>query len=715
MSTLSWTPGLSGDWSTAADWSGSVVPADPGTSAALGGTGAYAVSLAATESYSIGGLSITDTTASLTVKGGLSVTTLANSGVIKLTGAATALVASGAVTDLGRITVSDSAAFWLDPGSSLANGGKITLNTAGTLGIDSVIKLGALNHVTNSGGLVEVYGSGTLNLGGAVAVSGTVGLLSNLALDGGTLLKGTLENTGGSVALYGTLDAMTWQGPMIIGAMQSMTVTGGLTVTTAQSTPGTITLAGGRFDVADSETLNGMTLLAAPTAANADFIENATQQDGSPSGTVTFGSTFVLSQTGGVTYLQDPSGGGTATTTVNAGQMLISSGTLVLKEGSLNNTGTLAIGAAAFVSVTSYTTVSSSGLIDANGGGLSQLNFGINTVATELTNLVGSVYTGGTLEADANSTLDIDASSKLTVANTTLILNGANSAIRFYDPTLARDDDIRTTLVTLNGMLVLSNGANFVATQSLVDNGLMTLNGGTLAVSTFTVSAGAALSGNGMVNDQKNSTLANNGTVTASGGMLDLTGSVSGTGQLVIAADATLEIADNDTNTIAFAGLGELMLGNVTPIAGTISDIVAGDTLFLSRVAGTAVTFAGGLLTVTVPHFGPYVFDASGAAGLTTSIAQDGLGDSIITFAAGALALAPMRFAASAAATSVAPVTPLPLTLALAFSEPPWPAGTNAPVAWAASAEPVAGASDFLSGTDHTLELPFAHTHGATS
>lgn len=634
MNTASWTPGASADWAVAADWSTGAAPADPGTSATLAGSLAETVSVAASEYFGVGALSITDAQATLSLAGALSVASLSNAGTIALAGASAALLVGGALANQGTIRVANGAALWLDPGSSLANTGTITLTSSGTLGIDTSLTLASLAKVGNSGGVIDVYGDGTLNLGGKLAVSGTTGLLSGLALDGGTLWHGTLENDGGVAALYGTLNAVAWRGALVIGAQQSVSVLGGLTVATTLGAPGTITLAGGRLAVLDSETLDAMTLLSAPPSGTTNYLQNAAATDGVPSGTLTLGAGFVLSQSGGVLWLQNPTGGNGNALTVNRGRIALLGGTLRLQEGALNNVGTLALAGGALIGVESFTTFSNSGLIDASGSG-GTIDFGLHTMKTNFTNLVGGVYSGGTLEADAGARLVIKSSGPMVTDNATLIFNGAGAAIAFNDQVTSAGHDIRTTLTTLNGTLVMENGAAFTFTVPLTDNGLILLSGGTLTVGTIAIAASGTLQGGGVLKVLQQGTVINNGLIAATGSLF-VSGAVSGTGSLAIGAGASLEIATTESETISFNGAGLLRLDNVAPITGQITNIAAGDTIFISHARATGATLSGGTLSVALQNGSSELFHATGAPGLQVSVTQDGLGDSIVQFAAAA-------------------------------------------------------------------------------
>jgi hypothetical protein len=175
----------------------------------------------------------------------------------------------------------------------------------------------------------------------------------------------------------------------------------------------------------------------------------------------------------------------------------------------------------------------------------------------------------------------------------------------------------------------------------------------------LTVNALATLSGTGTVTG----TIADNGTITANGGLLTLSGPVSGTGQLQIAAGATLDVTSTSAGeTISFLAAppgtvgGTLIDHQAGAIGTTISGFAAGDTIDLRSLtfaAGATATIAQGVLTVT-----------SGAASETLNLGTgigNGTSFTVTTDASGGtdIAMVPPP-----------PVTTVPTTLT--WSPPPF-------------------------------------------
>src|SRR3984957_18202192 len=167
----------------------------------------------------------------------------------------------------------------------------------------------------------------------------------------------------------------------------------------------------------------------------------------------------------------------------------------------------------------------------------------------------------------------------------------------------------------------------------------------------LTVSANATLSGNGTLTG----TIADNGTITASGGLLTLSGPVSGTGLLQIAAGATLDINSTSLGEqIKFLGsTGTLIDSQAGPVAAAILGFGTGDTIDLSSLtfqAGATATIAGEVLTVT-----------SGATTETLSLTGIGNGTTF-TVTADASGGADIAILPPAAPPPPVTVAPTPLT-----------------------------------------------------
>jgi hypothetical protein len=130
-------------------------------------------------------------------------------------------------------------------------------------------------------------------------------------------------------------------------------------------------------------------------------------------------------------------------------------------------------------------------------------------------------------------------------------------------------------------------------------DGHVTMAGGKMAVTgALTIDAGQSTSGYGTV---QGGSIINAGTVQASGGTLSFAGGVTGTGLFQVLSGATLSLGD----TVGFgqkvqftAASGNVTLGTAANFYGTLYNFVKGDTVDLSGVAATSLTYSGQTLTV---------------------------------------------------------------------------------------------------------------------
>ena len=162
MATSAWV-GVSGDWSTAADWSTNSVPG-PSDVAAIDAAGNYRVMVSTLEA--IGSISLNDAGAILDIQSG---GTLAVSGSL--------VVQSGALDIQGS-------GFGL-PGGTVAIGGSLSVQSGGALLLDGgAIEGGSL--FIGQGGVLDVVSAGP-PFPGFGSVLQNVNVLGGLTLNGGTL------------------------------------------------------------------------------------------------------------------------------------------------------------------------------------------------------------------------------------------------------------------------------------------------------------------------------------------------------------------------------------------------------------------------------------------------------------------------------------------------------------------------------------------------
>ena len=115
----------------------------------------------------------------------------------------------------------------------------------------------------------------------------------------------------------------------------------------------------------------------------------------------------------------------------------------------------------------------------------------------------------------------------------------------------------------------------------------------------------------------------NDATITASGGLLDISGPVTGSGQLAIGSGAELELGAATAQTVGFGGnVGTLKLDQPGDLTGAITGLVAGDAIDLAGVQATSAVVNGSTLTVTAGAQ-TYNYQVSGSGLATNTFAME--------------------------------------------------------------------------------------------
>ncbi|MGD9880672.1 MAG: VWD domain-containing protein [Reyranella sp.] len=135
-----------------------------------------------------------------------------------------------------------------------------------------------------------------------------------------------------------------------------------------------------------------------------------------------------------------------------------------------------------------------------------------------------------------------------------------------------------------NDGTIFINDGGLLAGAGLFDNsGLLKMSGGTLDVPTVTLARGSSLVGDGMIDGS----IMNGSLVEASGGLLDITGTLDGTGTVRIGANATLELGGGSPEAIYFNGASAtLRLESPSTLKSTIVGFDANDKIDLLGLAG---------------------------------------------------------------------------------------------------------------------------------
>ncbi len=494
VATYTWQNGVSGDWSSAADWTPNGVPGSGDTAEIAAGaaftltaTGvAVAALLMDAGTLSVNGLF--DANDLLSVAGGaLEVQaggTVATAGLLFVgaqsgpPGAATLAVQGGATVAAAGLAVYNAAVVDIGGGAvSLGNAGPaagaLTVGANATLTSDSgtidgnVVDDGLLSVVPvlagETAGVVTV--NGTLDDNGAVTIASIAALAvggdlilaapASLLIDAGSALA-----VAGSLAISGTLDAPAGAYEIVVqGALAVAQQAYGVSVGAGQEP-----YQGGTFDVAGAPVTAGSFAFAGVEAITGGTL----RQSGTAAAVVSGGS---LSLGGGASWTAPQLVVG-----VNQWQYLATSATLDVADGSVAVAGTVTVGAEVQASTPS-------------GGGPANLDGNDGAVGSLVVGPGGSVgATGLVLQSG------LDAVSTVVVSGTGMIVLGtaagvAGAVVVGGDGTITASSGAVQADMVLNGLLIETPGASgagdLVITGSLTGQGTIDA-----AAASFTVLTG---------------------------------------------------------------------------------------------------------------------------------------------------------------------------------------------------------------------------------
>lgn len=541
QTNATWAQGISGDWTTAANWIGGLVPGTSGTTtstdtATLSASGTYTVTVGATTAWSVGSASV-------------------------WTSGATLLVGSGGLAVSGSVS--------LLSGTMLLGGmlmGGTVQEQGGTLAVQSGSYSAGLNSVTLDG---------TLDLSGTGLRLGLVG--ANQFLNAGGTGPGSILLTGGGTILSvndtGTLANLT------------------LTLGSASSSAAVLQL-GSYF--AQSLTLGSGAIVNVTGRALISNLAQTVSKQVLNSGSISVASGGLL-EVG--TAVQFASGG-------NSGTLAIKSGGTLQLDGNYTTAGlqSLVTSDAGTVVVTGLLDDSGASLTLAPGGALPSLVLQGGTLRGGTVRLAGgslSLISGGTPYTPIASTLD-----GVTLQGT-LDLSAAAGSVPGANQVLIRDGLVLQGAGGSGPGAVRLTGAGqaLIATDSeTLDNAAITLGNATAAATLGAASGGAIVIGthatvavSGLARIAGGS-FANKGSIqVASGSRLAIAAGTTlgtGAGTLSLAAGSTLEL----DGTVATGALNSLVTtgGGVVEVDGTLSN--AGQTLAVKPGPFGAVLLRGGTI-----------------------------------------------------------------------------------------------------------------------
>jgi T5SS/PEP-CTERM-associated repeat protein len=271
---------------------------------------------------------------------------------------------------------------------------------------------------------------------------------------------------------------------------------------------------------------------------------------------------------------------GTGSSLTNSGEFVIG----------MYGSGKLAIASGGVVTTTTNST--DGAVLGEYAGSIGTVSLAGDSTWTISPDLVIGAYGAGSLDINAGST--VSAGSLLMGITGAGYLEVSGTGAKIAVSGNAQFGNSGSASVIINSGGEVSAGG----TAALV-NGYVSMIGGTLFVSkTLTLDAGQALGGHGTV--QASSTI-NSTTVQAGGGTLSFIGGVTGTGKLEIDVGATLSLGSSvgsGQETIFESATSKLVLGAPASFAGTIYDFIKGDTIDLSKIIASSLTYSGQTLTV---------------------------------------------------------------------------------------------------------------------
>jgi hypothetical protein len=466
----------------------------------------------------------------------------------------------------------DTAADWTPTGPPNADTADALIDRTGFY---SVIIGGGKAFTANQVTLDAAHATLRLVSGGSLTLAGTDAALIlnagtfNLA---GLLQGGTVEAGGATVLLGGTLDGVTWLGPLTFGAGEGLTVVGGLTVKTAAGTsPGIIDMSAGgdTLSLTSGETLDNAIL---NFSGSGDYLVDATS-----GGTLTLGSGFTLDSSGTNNWFFNEERNLSITSTlINAGLLNVSGGTFTDAFADIVNNGTITLGGG---------TLEFDGQEPANITNSGSITIGAGSVL-DLSRFPDTLINSGSVTIGEGGELSVYQ----ITANTGPITVGSGGLLSVGQ---ALD----------SGLVALDNGGTFLvanwfsSSQPFIDNGLLEAEH-FFSANGITIASGGTLIGPSNVSGK----VTDSGLVEANGGVMELHNAVTGTGVLQIDAGAALQLDSSDSTKVDFAAVGGTLILEQARLSGTIDGFTIGDRIELPKVAfdpsGTATMLAGNTLQV---------------------------------------------------------------------------------------------------------------------
>ena len=549
-----------------------------------------------------GGTVTNDSGGTLSLTGGDTIEngTLDNAGALNVSGTGNAIENETGFTNTGSITITSGGVLALTD-DHVSGDGQIVVDSGATLILTDAQISGA--ELINEGGTIEVFGDTTINtiqsllIGQTIVESGQVLNLENelvlgsVTVDGssGSTPAGVLNLEGDDTINNNTIyDGTTYNGPLTNSGRINVTGTNNVIENDDGTAPGgaNVFTNAGTIEVASG----GVLTLDNDQVTNAG---GTIAVDGG--GTLTLDPTTISGGTVTVDGLLNAAGidaiDRAAITVASTGTLEATSGTLTIDPGSIDNSGLLEANGGALT--IESTPVTNTGTLEATDHSTLTLS------ADSITN------TGGTVQADAGSVIDLAGS---TVTSGTVTVDGT------LDSTGTSAINGAAITVASTGTLEATSGTLTIDPGSIDNSGLLEANGGALTIESTPVTNTGTLE----ATDHSTLTLSDDsvtntgGTVQAdAGSVIDLAGSTITSG--TVAVDGTLD----STGTSSISDAGVVNVGTLEATSGTLT------------LSDDSVTNTGG----TVQADAESVIDLAGSTVTSGTVTVDGTLDSTGTSA----------------------------------------------------------------------------------
>jgi filamentous hemagglutinin family protein len=481
-----------------------------------------------------------------------------------------------------------------------AQSGSLTLS--GTAVSDAGLQLRGTQTLTNSGATTFAFNGTTSTYRGLELLGG---VSTNVSVSGDASFSGT-SNTGTGV-IFGNSSAFTVTGGNVnVTGLSTSTSGTGATLGTRFATASVTNSGSGALTISGTSSDNGAANSgsAGVLFTGTDQLTNSGGGGLSVSGTNTSGYGLQLTNgtgltTSGTVTMTGTSGAGygvqqsfssvtsTGALTLNGistslvGLLLNGGSTLTASSGNLTVNGTSSTSAGLQLRGTDTIANSGAGSLALNGSSNSSSGFDVFSGAN-LT-FSGNTQVSGT--SASGTGLSVSSTSSTSVSGGNLALSGgsasglamglmtsssiSNNGTGTLALTASGDTDLRTTISSANGDLVLT------------ENGTMTQSGGTITAGTMLLSGA---SGNFALNASGNSigTLATNtASLSVTDGSALTIGTVAGTSGVTASSTATLVTS------------GNLTIASSAPVSAA-SPVLAAGGAFINNAGSSAVTATSG-------------------------------------------------------------------------------------------------------------------------